>query len=386
MTLRSAFASLLLLALAAPTLAQETVRGQSQPGVIRVVPAGVQPSTVLADSDPPQITITDPLVRGLKVIHSGERITIRGEAVDASGVAEVTLNGQPAMLLGGNAFQGEIRLPVGETQLIVRAVDRAGNAGIEQMTIERPMTDIVSGTYRALVVGIDTYQGSWRPLRNAARDARAVVDVLRSSYGFTDVDTLFNGDATRTNIIGALERMSERAGPNDHVIIYYSGHGHLEERLDRGYWVPSDATSMSTAGYIANSNVVDQVRGIRSKHTLLIADACFAGDIFRSGTALTTPETTQRFYTQALRTPSRRAITSGNLEPVMDGGRDGHSVFAYYFLKALRDNTNPFMADSEVFDSIKIPVTNNSNQTPRFDVIKNSGDEGGSFVFIRQDS
>jgi hypothetical protein len=81
---------------------------------------------------------------------------------------------------------------------------------------------------------------------------------------------------------------------------------------------------------------------------------------------------------------SRQAITSGGIEPVMDGGKDGHSVFAYYFLKILKNNESKYLDAGQVYTNIKIPVTNNSEQSPKFSPIKNSGDEGGQFIFIKK--
>ena len=68
----------------------------------------------------------------------------------------------------------------------------------------------------------------------------------------------------------------------------------------------------------------------------------------------------------------------------MDGGKDGHSVFAYYLLKTLETNQNKYLDISQVYNNIKIPVINNSDQTPRLDPIKNTGDEGGQFIFLKK--
>ena len=68
----------------------------------------------------------------------------------------------------------------------------------------------------------------------------------------------------------------------------------------------------------------------------------------------------------------------------MDGGKDGHSVFTYYFLKSLNDNKSKYFDASQIYTKIKIPVINNSEQTPKLSPIKNAGDEGGQFIFIRK--
>ena len=68
----------------------------------------------------------------------------------------------------------------------------------------------------------------------------------------------------------------------------------------------------------------------------------------------------------------------------MDGGKDGHSVFAYYFLKALRTNQSQFYDASELYNYLRIPVINNSVQSPNFKPIHDTGDEGGQFIFIQK--
>jgi hypothetical protein len=67
---------------------------------------------------------------------------------------------------------------------------------------------------------------------------------------------------------------------------------------------------------------------------------------------------------------------------VLDGGRDGHSVFGYYLLKSLGENGNKYLDASELYNTIKIPVINNSEQTPMYSPVNSTGDEGGQFIFI----
>ena len=45
-----------------------------------------------------------------------------------------------------------------------------------------------------------------------------------------------------------------------------------------------------------------------------------------------------------------KVITSGGTEPVADAGSGGHSVFAYYFLKALRENNAPYLTSFELYN------------------------------------
>ena len=255
---------------------------------------------------------------------------------------------------------------------------------LEGLDISDATKSMIVGNYYALIIGIDSYKGQWYPLNNAVRDAKAVERVLRSQYKFDYFRTLYDEEATRTKIINEFEWLVNSVKEEDNVFIYYSGHGEFMENLNKGYWVPIDAITNSMSAYISNSDIQTFLGGIRSKHTLLVSDACFSGDIFRGRTVQIPFEDTDRYYREVSSLPSRKAITSGGIEPVMDGGREGHSVFAYYFLKNLENNQHRFFDAGQLYEKIKIPIINNSEQSPQFNPIKNTGDEGGQFIFIRK--
>jgi hypothetical protein len=68
---------------------------------------------------------------------------------------------------------------------------------------------------------------------------------------------------------------------------------------------------------------------------------------------------------------------------VADAGSRGHSVFAYYLLKMLRENDRPYLASFELFGRLARAVTNNSTQKPQYGTVLEAGDEGaGDFTFI----
>ena len=244
--------------------------------------------------------------------------------------------------------------------------------------------EMVIGDYYALIIGIDKYQGSWTPLSNAANDAKAVETLLQSKYKFDHFRKLYDVQATRENIIKELEWLVANAKEKDNVFIYYSGHGEFKQELNKGYWVPVDAKTASTSNYISNSDIQTFLGGMKSKHTLLISDACFSGDIFRGNTVSVPFEDSDKYYTEVHGLTSRQAITSGGIEPVMDGGKDGHSVFAYYLLRTLSTNAGKYIDANQLYNQVKVPVINNSEQSPKLNPIKNTGDEGGQFIFIKR--
>jgi len=243
---------------------------------------------------------------------------------------------------------------------------------------------IVFGDYYALIIGIDEYAGTWNQLNNAVKDAKTIESTLKQSYQFDYFRTLYNEDATRINILKEMEWLMANVKEEDNVLIYYSGHGEYNNMMDEGFWVPVDARSNSSYELLSNNDLQSNMKGIKSKHTLLISDACFSGDIFRGQAMQKEFEDVPRYYREVNATPSRKAITSGGIEPVMDGGSDGHSIFAYWLLKTLNDNQKQWFDATELYGAIEIPVMNNSEQRPEFHPIKNLGDAGGQFIFRKK--
>jgi hypothetical protein len=120
------------------------------------------------------------------------------------------------------------------------------------------------------------------------------------------------------------------------------------------------------------------LRGINSKHTLLISDACFSGGILKERAVFEN----SRAILEVYRLPSRKAMTSGTLKTVPD-----QSVFIEYLLKNLIQNKSPLMSADQLFRQFKTAVINNSpnGQVPQYGPISQAGDEGGDFVFLRKE-
>jgi hypothetical protein len=346
--------------------------------------------TALCDMKPPVVEIVEPKIRDVRGIVNidQEMITIRGSVIDESGIKDITLNGRNVEMDSRTSFWKELNLAEGENEVVIAAEDSAGNATEKRVRIRHsrpvPTTEFLKGRSYALIIGIDNYRGEWQPLKNAVRDAKAVEALLRNQFRFDRLYTLYNEEAKREKIITTFEMLAKNVRPEDNLLIYYSGHGEYERIFNKGYWVPADAQQHSTAQYISNSEIQTYMGGIPARHVLLVADACFAGDIFKGPADAIPYENTSAYYKKVYSRKSRKALTSGGVEPVLDGGRDGHSVFNYYFLKALEEQEGQYFDAWQVFDKLRIPVANNSEQTPEFLAIKNTGDEGGQFVFVRK--
>lgn len=234
------------------------------------------------------------------------------------------------------------------------------------------------GRYHALVIGNNEYRHLPK-LETAVNDATATADLLRTKYGFA-VTLLHN--ATREDILRAINRLRAELTEHDNLLIYYAGHGTLEHETGMGYWLPVDAEPENDLNWIANDSLTRRLKGMTARHVIVVADSCFSGTLVRAARARpATGFERQTWIKRVAQRRSRTALVSGGLEPVTDAGANGHSTFANAFLRALRENNNILDGD-ELFLQVSRQVVVNADQTPQYSEIRRASHEGGEFLFI----
>jgi len=217
-------------------------------------------------------------------------------------------------------------------------------------------------------------------LVTAVNDANEIADVLQKNYGF-ETDLLIN--ASRQQVIAKLDDLRWTLNKEDKLLIYYAGHGYFDKEADRGYWLPVNASTENTSEWISNTDITDKIKAMKSDHILIVSDSCYSGALTRDLVIDINPrETLSDYHQRMMRKRSRTVMASGGLEPVADGGKNNHSVFAGAFLDTLNENKT-VMDGMAIFDKVKREVTLNADQTPQYSNIRKSGHEGGDFLFIR---
>lgn len=255
---------------------------------------------------------------------------------------------------------------------------------------QKTVAPISKGAYRALIIGNNEYrdkQGKWTPLQTAVSDAKAMANLLENHYGFTDVQVLEN--ASRRQVLLALQDLSRRVIANDNVLLYYAGHGFMDIETNRGYWVPIDAIGTDHTTFLRNSTIRDEMSVIasRAKHTLLVSDSCFSGTLLRRGTRGIAPAVNADLYYQKVANKkSVQILTAGGMEYVDDNYKEsGHSPFTYFLLNELKHNDKLLLTASELSTNVEKAVANNVDQVPESGVLQGAGDEMGEFIFIKVD-
>ena len=352
---------------------------QRQVKVSRTLPQPQAPKVVATTTATATVDKTPPVIETIADLKTNLEIeTISGRVTDASKIASFTIEGKAVALDENGAFSIERKLPIGESHVRMAAVDRFENQAETVVTIlRRPhIPKINYGNYHALIIGNADYQ-ELPKLQTAVVDAKAVAKILAEEYGF---EVRLLTDVTRNDMIDAFDELREELGENDNLLVYYAGHGWLDEASGRGYWQPVNAQLNRRSQWMSNATLTDSLKALKAKHVMVVADSCYSGVLTRS---IKVPDRTIDYIERMASRRTRVVLTSGGLEPVLDSGGGKHSVFAAEFLKVLENNTG-VLDGTQLFEQVRRPVVLAAPQTPQYSDIRFSGHDGGDFLFVRK--
>ena len=315
-------------------------------------------------SKPPGIELINITVGQGEVIKRDEnKLNLIGKLSTYNQRTVLYLNNREIAVNESGFFNIDHELTIGINEISLKAVSEARLISEISFKVDyQPkVTEVLPGAggrYYALIIGINSYSdplinGLDRPIK----DAETFYEVITSRYTFEKNNIKLIRNATMAEIVDALDYFAGIVKPVDNFLIFYAGHGVWDATSEIGFWLPSDARKSSKLAWFRNSTLRDYLREIKSKHTLLISDACFAGSIFKTRSAfMDATVAINRLY----ELPSRKAMTSGTLTEVPD-----QSVFLKYMIDRLQNNFDKYLSSEQLFGKFRMAVINNSNALPQ---------------------
>ncbi len=197
-----------------------------------------------------------------------------------------------------------------------------------------------TGDLYALVVGVSKYRDPRIPkLGLADKDAKAFGDFLKAQNAIfkeTRVTSLLNEKATKSEVEKYLYYTLPKAGKEDTVILFFSGHGAFDpirpkEFLFLAY--DSETEYLSTSG--VKMSGLDFLKGVSAERVLVVSDACYAGGFSEMKSKSTAPVD---LFLQEFRNSSGRAIINSSKDEQISWEMPQlkNSVFTHYFLEGLK--------------------------------------------------
>jgi hypothetical protein len=330
-----------------------------------------------------QIIEPDQLKLGETFVSENQTVTVAMKLLNPGEGVKIYLNNIEVLpTAAGDIFLRTFDLNTGSNliSISIQKYDKKVKEYVYTMIYIAPTKNISPyalnpGNYYALIIANNNYiSPELTGLKRPITDAQALKEILLTKYTFElkNIYTLY--DSRRETLIMTLDEIQKKLTTEDNLLIFYAGHGKMDEESGNGYWLLADASASSRVNWFSNSALTDYIRAIKAKHIFLIADACYAGSIFVArGVFDNAPPSIVDIY----KNRSRTAMTSGGTTEVND-----ESKFTEIILDVLNNNIERYLTSSQLFRAIERPVMNSSRTAPRFGVIQNVNDMQGDFVFI----
>lgn len=373
------------------------------PGLLSDLLSGKRPqaSQSLSNKDRRQpqlkLEVPDSATRNVQVTIAIAEAPADQRQQMGSGARDVRLfrNGTLVKLWRGNAFelgdrdgckqQGQgkavciatVTLVAGENELLAYAFNNDNVKSADETQSVHGAGDLTRrGTAYVLAVGVDKYANPDYDLRYAVADAREFgLEIKRqqellNSYERVEVVPLYDREATKENILLALNRLSGsqpkaggrrsppkaigrigKAEPEDLVMIYFAGHGTAHE--DRFYLIPHDlgyegsrrissqrALQMVLSRSISDRELEAAFEKIDARYLLLIVDACNSGQALEAEEKRRGPMNSRGLAQLAYEKGMYILTAAQSYQAALEVAQLGHGLLTYALIEeGLRKNS-----------------------------------------------
>lgn len=210
----------------------------------------------------------------------------------------------------------------------------------------------------AVIVGVATYN-HMPVLRYTDDDAYRIHSFLKSPEGGAlpdeQIRILIDEEATLENIKLAMKDVFGQAGPNDMVMIYFSGHGL------KGAFLPIDFDGYNNKLY--HDEVAQLLKDSPAKYKLCIADACHSGSLLamRSASAQSILTT---YYDKLAQSSAGTALimSSKSEETSLESSGLRQGVFTHFLIRGLKGeadtNSDNIVSVEELYSFVYENVRN----------------------------
>ncbi len=194
-------------------------------------------------------------------------------------------------------------------------------------------------------VGITDYPGTNMDLTLPANDARTITWIYSKN---TDMQycQLLNHEATRANIVAAMDKIFTMANSKDIVVFFYSGHGYP------GGFCAYD-------GNLDYNEIRKSMAKSKCKNKMIFADACFSGKI------RTNESSSQSEVSAAQKANVMLFLSSRSNETSLERRDMKNGLFTTYLQKGLRGgadtNRDKVITAKELFKYVHKNVIKASN-------------------------
>ena len=271
----------------------------------------------------------------------------------------------------------------GKNQVSVSAMNQNGVESLVKSFQIRYNGPKIKPDLYVVAIGAAKYQNTARNLMYPSKDASDIIDLFKgNSRRFQNIIPILVKDQdVKLENIRAIKKELLKSKPDDEVIVFYAGHGTLNDSLD--YYLGAYAMNFSApekAG-IPYRELENLLNGIPSRNKLLLIDACFSGEIekqYSDGISEIGLENSfdimkQLFADLRKQTGAYIIAAAAGTERALESDKWNNGVFTYCFISGIREKKADLNQDGKIFLSelqeyvvSKVQELTNGKQKPTF--------------------
>ncbi len=346
---------------------------------------------LIAKNNKPVITWDYPFEPSMQTMTSTVSIKACISSPGTISRKTIVVNGQEFQVRGEKGLGVEsdcndfvaqnISLQSGNNEVYIKVQTSSGAEGIsdKRRFIYSPTS--TKSNYYALMIAVEEYDDpAINPLNDPSNrnigpvaELRSLKKVLSTEYNFPESNVKFLVNPNKSDIINSLVFFNSLK-KDDHFLLVYSGHGDTLGKS--GFWLPRDAVKRQRKNYISIGELNDYLQNINTKHTLVIADACFSGILLQQGHK-TTNETECNVANE---NSGFTALTSGALTPVPNS-----NLFMNTLTRLLGDASGCMTSEKLYFLLKQNMLSRSSVQNPQYGMLRlDLMQFGGHFTFYKK--
>lgn len=205
----------------------------------------------------------------------------------------VPVFGKDGKTLESTSWNDEIQLSTGENKIQVFVEDGSGLKSLRQEKTVNLMKESLPNLY-ILSIGSGHFNDQSFNLNYAEKDANDITELFKNSNHFNSIieANILGNNVTISNIEKEIEKL-KNAGVNDVIIVFFAGHGVLDEQLD--YYLSTSEIDFNSPqdGGLLFSNLEDKLSELQCRNKILFIDACHSGEIDKEEIELQTTSETE---------------------------------------------------------------------------------------------
>lgn len=317
------------------------------------------------------------------------------ERSQGSGARDVRLfrNGSLVKVWHGDALKGQAAVTLEEEIMVVAGPNRLTAYAFNQDNVKSKDANLVltgadslkrAGTAWVIAVGVNEYANAQYNLKYAVADAQSFAEELRlrqtqiGRFDHVEVISLLNENATKANILSALQRLAGMAGtgpptlkaglfdrlrraePEDAVVIYFAGHGTAQGQRfyliphDLGYAGDRDALNESGLNAILSHSISDleleeSVEGLAAGSLLMVIDACNSGQALEAEEKRRGPMNSKGLAQLAYEKGMYILTAAQSYQAALEAAQFGHGLLTYALVE---EGLKTGVADNEPKDGV----------------------------------